>query len=66
MGNNTESGIWLSRLFDVGDKHDCEIHFDWTRFLHALRDDIRVLAVNRCHRMLKGREGLVKMLDHDY
>ena len=64
MGNNTGSGIRLRQLFDVGE-HDCEIHFDWAGFLDALKDDIRVLAVNRCHRMLLWREGQADMLDRD-
>jgi len=66
MGDNTKSGIWLSRLFDVGDEHDCEIHLDWGGCLIEIRDDIWELAVNRCYGMMKGREGRVIMLDHDY
>jgi len=66
MRGNRESDIQLSQLFDVGDEHDCEIHFDRGDCLNSVRNDIRALAVNRCHRMLRSREERVNMLDHDY
>ena len=66
MGENTGSDIRLSQLFDVGDEHDREIHFDWSDFLDSVRDDIQALAVYRYSVMLEGREGWVNMLDHDY
>jgi len=66
MRDNSNSGLWLSDLIELGDDvDDEEICFDWNDFLDAMEGCIRRTAVNRCIRSIRGVGGRANLLDRD-
>ncbi|PWW78078.1 hypothetical protein C7212DRAFT_363029 [Tuber magnatum] len=66
MSNHNYVYFFLSDFMDVTEEENHPIPFNWGIFHENLGLDIRELAVDRCGRMLKGREGHLNLQDSDY
>ena len=66
MKKNTNSGLFLSELMDIGEQDDEEICFRWDEYLHTLHESIKEMAVDSCHDALRKIKKLADGFESDY